>query len=275
MLELMAGLTIVTALGLIGFGVYNEIRARQKLSNSIIEEPPLDNLFPIHDLPPAENPFQKRFAQFQIALETHPAKPFGIMETLFWLGCLIPLIDHVLKPQGSWSAYITWWFVIGPHEVGHLICGPFGMLLMFLGGSIWQVLFWIFLGLYTLFVRKQITSVLICWMIVGHSFIDMSVYIGDARSRDLPLLFGMDSSHHDWWNILRRLGLLKYDDLIAEMVFFWGAFIIFVMILLGIWTTWVFPRLTLGKGQRYRGNILKALFRPKNYSSPEAGIPST
>jgi hypothetical protein len=273
MLELMAGLTIVVALGLIGFGVYSEIRTRQKPPDTAIEEPSLDDLFPTHDLPPAENVFQKRLVQFQMALKTHPAKPFAIIETVFWLACLIPLIDHALKPQGSWSAYITWWLVIGPHEVGHLICAPFGTLLMFLGGSIWQVLFWILLGLYMLLVRKHITSVLICWMIVGHSFIDMSVYIGDARSRDLPLLFGMDSSHHDWWNILRRLGLLKYDHLIAETFFWWGVFVILVMIMLGMWTAWVFPRLALGKSQRYRG--IKTLFRPKNYSSPEAGIPST
>ncbi len=262
------GLVISGALVLIGYGVYSEWQARFR---DDLQAPPLD-LFPDSDLPPKPTIFQffqARLQQFQIAVETHPFKAYGIIETLFWLACLIPLLNHLLVPRGGWAANFTWAFVILPHEVGHVICSPFGTLLMFLGGSIWQVLFWLLIAIYGLLARHYFTSALFCWMIVGHSFMDMAVYIRDARSRDLPLLFGMDSSHHDWWNILRRLGLLKYDHAIADFAVLLGVFIALSAIVLGIWTAWVFPRLTLGGRPRFQGNLLKSA---SNVYSPD-GMP--
>ncbi|MBI5931501.1 MAG: hypothetical protein HY862_19495 [Chloroflexi bacterium] len=268
---LTVGLAISAALGLIGYGVYSEIVARRK---TLAEPPLLDTLFPDSDLPPRPNfsqLFQRRLQQFQLAVETHPFKVYGVIETIFWLTCLIPLLNHVSSLRGGWAAYITWTMVILPHEIGHVICSPFGTLIMFMGGSIWQVLFWLLIATYTLVIHKQFTSALFCWMVVGHSFMDMSVYIRDARSRNLPLLFGMDSSHHDWWNILRRLGLLKFDHVFADVAVTLGVLIVLSAILLGVWTTWVFPRLALGRSPRYQGNIWRT---KQNAYSPD-GMPKT
>lgn len=271
MINVIIFLALSGAVGLIGFGVYSEVIARRRSGEPLAEPSLLEGFFPEANLPPKPNFLQSRLQQFQIAVETHPFKAYGVIETLFWLACLIPLVDHVLTPRGSWASYFTWLLVIGPHEVGHIICSPFGTLLMFLGGSIWQVLFWLLVATYALLVHRYITSALICWLIVGHSFMDMAVYIGDARSRDLPLLFGMDSSHHDWWNILRRLGLLEYDHLLAGIAVMLGVLIVLSAIFLGIWTAWVFPRLKLGRSPRFQGNIFKITAKPDLYS-PD-GIP--
>ncbi len=274
MLIVILGLAISGALVMIGFGIYSEVQARRK--DDLQAPPLLDSLFPDADLPPRPNLaqfFLARLQQFQLAVETHPFKAYGVIETLFWLACLIPLINHLLIPREGWAAYITWMMVILPHEAGHLICSPFGTLVMFLGGSIWQVLFWLLIATYGLLVRHYFTFAMICWMIVGHSFMDMAVYIRDARSRDLPLLFGMDSSHHDWWNILRRLGLLEYDHTIADLAVLLGVLIALSAVGLGIWTTWIFPRLTLGSNPRFQGHLFRPASRPNVYS-PD-GMPKT
>jgi hypothetical protein len=155
---------------------------------------------------------------------------------VLWLAFLVPLVDHLLSLQESWTSFIVWAITIGPHEMGHFLFMPFGSeLLMFLGGSIWQVLFFALLGLWGLLVRKQFAGPMLMFMVVGHSFLNMSVYIADAQERDLDLILGMDASRHDWWNILGTLGLLEHDDTIAMVVRVLGVLIVLGVIGIGVW----------------------------------------
>jgi hypothetical protein len=136
---------------------------------------------------------------------------------------------------------MIWALTIGPHEIGHFICAPFGQLLAIAGGSIWQVLFWALLGMYAFFIRRQIRLAFLFWVVTGHSFINMSVYIADARARQMPLLFGMDASHHDWWNLLNQLGLL-----------------VWMVVGVGLFTTWLIP-VRWGRAPRFEGNPLRLM----------------
>jgi hypothetical protein len=187
----------------------------------------------------------------QHLVKNHPAKGYGITETLFWLIWIFPLIDHSLDPRGSTTAWIVWIVTILPHEAGHFICMPFGTFIMFAGGSLWQVLIFLLVGGYLYTVRRYITVPLFFLMIAGHSFINMSVYIRDASDRQLDLILGLDKSHHDWWNLLRRVGLLDYDFLIADIAFGIGLLLILGAIVLGMWTAWSIPRQHIGPHPRY------------------------
>lgn len=188
----------------------------------------------------------------------HPAPLYAWLETAFWLLVLVSAINHLGDKRDSIMARATWLLTIGPHEIGHVICWPFGWTLHILGGSIWQVLWWLLLAVYVLLRYKRITGALFFMAIVGHSFINMSPYIADARARKLPLLFGMDSSHHDWWNLLSRYDLLEYDKTLGTLAAGLGALIVVSMALLGITAAWALPR-RLGPSKRYDGSPVRAL----------------
>lgn len=169
--------------------------------------------------------------------QNHPS-PMGYVQLILWVLLLLPLIDHLLNPYGSVTSRFIWALTIIPHEAGHLICGPFGVLLMSIGGSFWQVFLWWGIGLFYALIRRKPTLALASWMLAGHSLINVSVYIRDAQERDLPLIFGMSADHHDWWNILSRLGLLRYDNLLADMTSTLGAVVVLGCIGVGMLWSW-------------------------------------
>jgi hypothetical protein len=190
----------------------------------------------------------------------HPAPGFAVVETAFWLLILLALIDHLRAPDTSTTAHLTWYLTIGIHELGHVVCMPFGWLLYVAGGSIWQILFWALLGLYAFLVRRQITSSLLMWAIAGHSFINLARYIGDARARKLPLLFGLGQDSHDWWNLLERYGLLDYDHVLAGLATLIGALLVLGAVTLGILAAWALPRTRIAPAaRRFQGGFWAAL----------------
>ncbi len=94
------------------------------------------------------------------------------------------------------------------HEAGHPLFGLLGWrFLTILGGTLLQlalpvaaaVAFW---------RRRQAASlaVVVAWL--GVNLVNVGQYAADAQARALPLL-GADASGHDWWNMLRALGLLE------------------------------------------------------------------
>jgi len=186
--------------------------------------------------------FYRRFLQ---AINIHPRPIFGYAETLFWLVLLISILDH-LRSANSPTGTIIWYLTIGPHEMGHVVCIPFGQILYIAGGSFWQVMFWALLGLWVLLARRQLTGALLMWAITGHSFINLARYIGDARARQLPLLFGLGTESHDWWNLLSRFNLLDADSALATLSAATGALIVLTICVIGIVTAWMIPQLSLG-----------------------------
>jgi hypothetical protein len=259
----LIGFILIGAVGLIGIGFALEANA----SRTLVDSPRADPFFDVdHINSPTPSISESTFGsgyglpfveRFQVAVKNHPVPAYGVLETIFWLLLLMPLVDHALNPYGGTVARITWWLTIGPHELGHMICIPFGEFLTVAGGSIWQILWWLLLALYTLIVKRQITVSLIMWTITAHSFIDLSVYIGDAQERDLPLLFGLGQESHDWGNLLRWTGLVEYDGTLAGLAVVIGVVIGILAITVGILSTWLLPRQRLGNIPRFERSALR------------------
>lgn len=213
-----------------------------RLSRDTDPLPSIDQLMGVQ--PPVN-----RLRLLRAAWSAHPAPIWGYLETAFWLVILWSMVDHLLLPEGTVASFI-WALTIGFHELGHVLCAPFGTLLMFLGGSIWQVLVWLLIGGWEWYGWRRLSLPLLCFAVAGHSLINAAVYIGDAQARSLPLLFGMSADHHDWWNILMRLGLLPYDGLFASAARVVGISIVITAAAAGAYYAWVRPRMGIGRHAR-------------------------
>lgn len=121
---------------------------------------------------------------------------------------ILPSIDLVLVPV---------------HESGHLLFSYFGQTLSVLGGTFLQLFVPAALAIYFLF-RRQIPGVTFCAFIFFEQFLPISIYMGDARSQELPLLTVGDGEWvvHDWNYMFSRLGLLNRDTQIADIVRYAG-----------------------------------------------------
>jgi hypothetical protein len=119
------------------------------------------------------------------------------------------------------------------HEAGHVIFGFFGEFIGVLGGTIMQVLIPAILVGY-FFIHRQPYSATVTLFWVAQSLFNVSVYVKDARTRVLPLL-GDDISAHDWHNILGRLHLLNWDQVIGNLVYTLGLFALAASILGGFY----------------------------------------
>ena len=106
------------------------------------------------------------------------------------------------------------------HEAGHPIFSFFGEFMMFLGGSLMQLLVPIVFTIY--FWRSgQRFAAMVTTFWLATSFVNLEVYIADARAMELPLLGG-DNSTHDWNWLLGEMNLLRQDKAIAGFVYALG-----------------------------------------------------
>jgi hypothetical protein len=115
------------------------------------------------------------------------------------------------------------------HEAGHVFFGFLGEFIGILGGSLMQVLVpAIVVGHFVWQGYRYSAAIALFW--VGQSLFNVSVYVKDARARVLPLL-GDDISAHDWYNILGRLGLLRWDQAVGNLVYGMGLVVVAVSVI--------------------------------------------
>ncbi|MEO8337327.1 MAG: hypothetical protein ABI664_20280 [bacterium] len=98
------------------------------------------------------------------------------------------------------------------HETGHIVFGPFGEFIGFLGGTLFQLLMPAAFVIY--FARRgdqHSASVALWW--VGQNCGHIAVYAADARAQELPLVGG---GEHDWAYLLSATGNLSHDQGIAR-----------------------------------------------------------
>ena len=106
------------------------------------------------------------------------------------------------------------------HEAGHPSFSFFGEFMMFLGGSLMQLLVPIVFTIY--FWRSgQRFAAMVTTFWLATSLANLEVYIADARAMELPLLGG-DNSTHDWNWLLGEMNLLRQDKAIAGFVYALG-----------------------------------------------------
>lgn len=106
------------------------------------------------------------------------------------------------------------------HEAGHFVFAFLGQVMMFLGGSIFQVLVpFLFVGYF--FLQGQFFSGALVMFWVGQNIMAVSVYAGDAQARALPLITG-DPNTHDWHFLFEHFGVLAQTKAIAAVIYFIG-----------------------------------------------------
>jgi len=105
------------------------------------------------------------------------------------------------------------------HETGHLVFGPFGELIGVLGGTLMQLIVPLVFGGYFLHRRDRHAATVALWW-VAQNLWNISVYVGDARAQELPLVGG---GEHDWTYLLDRLDLLPKDLAIGRAVHLLGV----------------------------------------------------
>lgn len=141
----------------------------------------------------------------------------------------------------AWFAFVAHrevpildWFDLGIHEVGHLVFAFMPRMVMFLAGSVAQVLVPLALALYFGFARRDAAGGGFCLVWAGASMWDVSVYIADAPVQALPLIGG---GQHDWAFLLGPdgWGVMHLADEIAGFVEYSGAVLAATGILIALW----------------------------------------
>jgi hypothetical protein len=116
------------------------------------------------------------------------------------------------------------------HETGHLVFSFGGETLTILGGTLFQLIVpaAFVIALWRAGDRHGAT-VPLWWM--GQSCWNISVYVRDARTQELPLVGG---GEHDWAALLSQWGLMNRDGAIADAVHLVGV-LIYLVAIVGGW----------------------------------------
>ncbi|MBI5497009.1 MAG: hypothetical protein HY904_18485 [Deltaproteobacteria bacterium] len=132
------------------------------------------------------------------------------------------------------------------HEFGHLVFTPLGRFMMFLGGSLFQLLVPGVLAVAFVFGQRNPFGAAVCTWWLGQSLLDLAPYVDDARSLAMPLIgewsdeaLEARAARHDWHNILSTLGWLRRDHSLAKVVFAAGCAL---MVVGCAWGGWILYR---------------------------------
>jgi len=127
---------------------------------------------------------------------------FGVFAVVFWLLILasreqfVAVIDHVN---------------LAIHETGHLLFRPLGFTMHIWGGTLFQLIVPLGIGVY-FWRKRQTAGVAVAGLWLGKSLLHVAVYMSDAQARALHLVGG---NIHDWNWIFNRLGCLDSCESIA------------------------------------------------------------
>ena len=136
----------------------------------------------------------------------------------------IPLVRH--PENGSILDGVD----LAIHETGHLVFMPFGEVIQFAGGTLFQLI--VPAAFVWYFIRRgdrHAATVPLWW--IAQNLWNISVYVRDARAQELPLVGG---GEHDWAFLLGRFGLLAHDQGIGRGVHALGMLVCFVAIAGGV-----------------------------------------
>jgi len=132
---------------------------------------------------------------------------------------------------------------LGIHEIGHILWSPFGEFMGFLGGSLTQCLAPL-VSIPMFYRQRDFFGMAFCFGWLSTNLHEVSVYVGDARARQLPLVTpGGGEPLHDWFYLLHRLGLLEMDHALALLVRGLGILSMMVFLVLGGYQCWLMFRL--------------------------------
>jgi len=135
---------------------------------------------------------------------------------------LVPVCFYFLSHKGEYTLLDNFHLIV--HEAGHLFFSFFGTFVQFLGGTLMQLIIPVLL--LAVFYKSALPKgIQLSLFLLGHSFINVSVYAADARTQVLPLL---GNGKHDWNYLLNEMNLLNFDTEIGN-IFFGIAILFFVL----------------------------------------------
>lgn len=133
---------------------------------------------------------------------------------------LLPLELYYCLNRGDYTLLDNADLVI--HEAGHVFFYFFGQFIYMAGGTLMQILLPLLIVWF--FIRSgYLTGIQFSLFWLGHNFLNISVYAGDAETRTLRLL---GNGTHDWYYMLSKLGILDYSEAVGGF-FFLIAMIVF------------------------------------------------
>ncbi len=150
-------------------------------------------------------------------------------------GLLLIRLDYRSGEMGSS-------FLHGPllvfHEAGHLFFRPFGEWMMFLGGTLGQLLMPALIVVAFLWKNRDPFGAAIGLWLLGVSLLDVASYMYDALEPQLMLLSGAtgEAGGHDWIYLLDSMGLRPQARAIGALTHKLGAL---VLLLALVWAAWV------------------------------------
>ena len=141
---------------------------------------------------------------------------------------------------GAWH-YEAFDFIHGVnlliHEFGHMFFGLFGNETLYvMGGTLAQMIMpALFAGYFFRAKQYYSTAAVLFW--VGQNFLDVAVYMRDARALQLPLVGvgGGGETIHDWNYLFDQWHVLVYDIRIADVVAGIGILVLLASLVLGLY----------------------------------------
>jgi hypothetical protein len=147
-------------------------------------------------------------------------------------------------------------FLHGPlllfHEAGHVVFSPFGERLMFLGGTLGQLLLPLIISVAFLWKNRDPFGAAVGLWLLGVSLLDVAPYMYDALEPQLMLLSGNsgEAGGHDWIYLFESTGLRPRAQAIGALTHKLGAG---VLLLALAWAAWV---LALQRKRTGAGEVL-------------------
>lgn len=144
-------------------------------------------------------------------------------------------IRHLLNDQyRTWFAGIT----LGFHEAGHLLFSFFGNTMMFLGGSIMQLLVPFVAAVYLLKKQQDWFGFTVGGAWLSFSAWELGHYVYDAPRGRMPLVGFSGQPHHDWETLLTRWRLLNHADTFATIIYVFAFLTWLGSMALAGWLLW-------------------------------------
>ncbi len=124
------------------------------------------------------------------------------------------------------------------HEAGHLVFGWFGEMPGVAGGTILQLAAPVIAAIVFWRQRDRFAmAVTACWL--STNLFNVARYAGDARAQILPLVSPTSGDPiHDWHFMLGRIGMLKWDTVIAADIRRLAVLSMLAGLGAGAWLVW-------------------------------------
>jgi len=133
------------------------------------------------------------------------------LKTWSWSAVLGLAAAYFLWTRGVYTLLDA--FELAIHEAGHVFFAFFGEFIRMAGGTLLQLIVPVMLIIG--FLRGEYRpGVQFSLFLLGHSLLNVSVYVQDARLQMVPLVGGRHVLH-DWNWMLGTLGILEWDHFIG------------------------------------------------------------